>query len=170
MSIPLTIRTNNPGALRPISPDKWRGQTSIIKGAKGNFSVFSTPELGTRAFFVNARTQISRGNDTVEKFIYLYAPPSENLTENYVAAVAKKLGGRTTPISAKNKAQMFALAEAIFRMEAGPGSGWEKKFTPAVISAGWDLYLGKETGKVFNFGGALLIGAAAVLLYKYFKK
>jgi hypothetical protein len=64
---------------------------------------------------------------------------------------------------------MFALAEAIFQMEAGRGSGWEKKFTPAVISAGWDLYLGKETGKVFNFGGVILIGAA-VLLYKYFKK
>ena len=169
MSIPLTIRTNNPGALRPITPDKWRGQTSIIKGAKGEFSVFSTPELGVRAFFVNARTQISRGNNTVEEFIYLYAPPSENLTETYVAEVAKKLGGRTTPISSKNKAQMFALAAAIFRMEAGPGTGWEKKFTPAVIAAGWDLYQGKEPKKVFSFGGVILIGAA-VLLYKYFKK
>jgi len=64
---------------------------------------------------------------------------------------------------------MFALAQAIFRMEAGPGTGWEKKFTPAVIAAGWDLYQGKEEKKVFSFGGVILIGAA-VLLYKYFNK
>lgn len=171
MSTVLTIRANNPGALRPITPDKWRGQTSIIKGAKGEFSVFSTPELGVRAFFVNSRTQIKRGYDTVEKFIYLYAPPNENLTETYVARIAKALGGRTTPISYKNKAQMFALANAIFALEAGPGTGWEKKFTPAVIQAGWDLYQGKEVKRAFNFGGALLIAAAALFLYyKFLKK
>jgi hypothetical protein len=170
MATPLTIRSNNPGALRPITPDKWRGQTGIIKGAKGNFSVFSTPELGVRAFFVNARTQISRGNDTVEKFIYLYAPPNENLTETYVAKVAKALGGRNTPLSAKNKPQMLALANAIFAMEAGAGTGWEKKFTPKVISDGWDLYQGKEIKTVFNIGGAILLIAAALFLYYKFLK
>lgn len=170
MATPLTIRANNPGALRPINPP-WKGQTGTTPGAVGNFAIFQTPELGTRAFFVNARTQISRGNNTVEKFISIYAPPSENLTQVYIDRVAKQIGGRTTPLSAKNKAQMLALANAIFAMEAGAGSGWEKKFTPAVIEAGWNLYQGKEVKKVFNFGGAILLIAAALFLYyKFLKK
>jgi hypothetical protein len=187
MAKPLTIRANNPGALRPIKGG-WEGQTGTTPGASGLFAVFSSPEYGVRAFFLNARTQISRGNNTISKFLEIYAPEGENKTENYISFVSQRIGGnRDTKIDSANKEQMFTIARAIFEMESGVKSGWELIFNDKVLNKGWEMYLrylnnkevssapGKEVkdaeSNIFSKPYFIvLLAVAAVLLYKYFKK
>lgn len=145
MATPLTIRANNPGALRP-SKAPWVGQTGTTRGAVGYFVVFESPVYGVRAYFKNARTQIKNGFDTVESFITRYAPQTENDTNFYIGEVAKSLGARDTALNFQDKEQMIALAKVIFAVESGRRSGWEKTFTDEIISKGYDMAAETTTG------------------------
>lgn len=138
METPLTIRTNNPGALRPTK-DVWVGQTGKTAGAKGEFLTFESPVYGVRAYFKNAKTQIKRGNNTVKKFISIYAPQIENNTDFYISEVASVLGSPDTVLNFEDKKQMIALAKIIFSVEAGKRSGWEKTYTDAIIEKGYNM-------------------------------
>lgn len=178
MSTPLTIRANNPGALRPTK-DVWIGQTGTIKGAIGSFVTFESPVYGVRAFFKNAKTQINRGTNTVSQFITRYAPQTENDTNFYINEVAKTLGSKDTVLDFEDKAQMIALAKVIFAVESGRRSGWEKTFTDEIISKGYDMATDTTTTTPGTTPGKkkdnqiifyLLIVAALFLYFKFLKK
>lgn len=178
MATPLTIRANNPGALRP-SKEPWIGQTGTTPGAVGSFVVFESPVYGVRAFFKNARTQINRGFNTVETFITRYAPQTENDTNFYIGEVAKTLGARNTALDFQDKKQMIALAKVIFAVESGRRSGWEKTFTDDIISKGYDMAIEtttttpkdpKKKGEDSFLIYILLAAAAVFLYYKFIKK
>ena len=80
---------NNPGNLRFSSTIKWLGQT----GQQGGFCVFDTLHHGARALAIDLKNaqQIHHLN-TVARIITVYAPPNENDTKAYVAAVCKEMG------------------------------------------------------------------------------
>jgi hypothetical protein len=89
MTAPRGLRNNNPGNIR-LSTDKWQGQ---VPGEDDAFVTFATMAYGIRALVVLLRSYRSKyGLDTVRKIISRWAPPSENDTEAYVAAVCKPGG------------------------------------------------------------------------------
>ena len=47
---------------------------------------------GYRAAFVILATYLSRGDNTIEKIISRWAPPSENKTQTYISTVVKYSG------------------------------------------------------------------------------
>lgn len=90
-NLPLGLRNNNPGNIRPLGKNKiWLGQVGVNK----NFVVFSDVSYGIRAIAKNAITQITKnGKNTVQKYITAYAPPSDgNDTAKYIKSVSMALG------------------------------------------------------------------------------
>jgi len=84
---------NNPGNLRPA------GQAGVVGTNKG-YAVFSTPEAGWTALQRQIALNAARG-DTLQSFIYSYAPPSENQTSSYLSYLVSKLGvSPSTPLTA----------------------------------------------------------------------
>lgn len=86
-SDPVGLRNNNPGNLVKTA-NTWDGE---VKG-DGRFASFATPEHGLRALCKNLLAYNKRGYTTVEQIIGRWAPPNENDTAAYTAAVSKALG------------------------------------------------------------------------------
>lgn len=81
--LPLGLRQNNPGNLR-----SW-GDVERRNG----FASFGNMQEGLSAMAGNLLSYYrNRGLDTVQGIVGRYAPPSENDTGGYVAAIAKRLG------------------------------------------------------------------------------
>lgn len=84
------IRNNNPGNIRRTS-DQWIGM-SADQSSDPVFVVFDTPQYGIRALARVLRSYYDQGLTTVRAMITRWAPPSENDTDAYVAAVANYSG------------------------------------------------------------------------------
>lgn len=85
-STPRGIRLNNPGNI--VYGEQWRGMAADQKDPR--FITFLSPEYGIRALArVLLNYQRKHGLNTVEGIITRYAPPFENNTKAYVAAVAR---------------------------------------------------------------------------------
>ena len=117
-SLPIGLRNNNPGNLRPsIIP--WMGQT----GSNGGFCLFKDLSYGLRALAVDLSNKItSDGLDTIEDIITKYAPPSENDTESYILAVSDSTGWEPTDTIDFNSANLGNLMQAIIEHENGAAS------------------------------------------------
>lgn len=117
MKLPRGIANQNPGNLR-ITPTKWKGK--IVPSRDPEFETFASPEMGIRAMARDLLTGYRRGEDTVEKIIKAWAPPSENDTKAYVRMVAKAMGIRASEkIDVDDYATMSKLVRAIIRHENG---------------------------------------------------
>ena len=88
MKTPRGLRNNNPLNIRH-NADVFQGE---IKGNDKSFKTFSSMPYGYRAAFVTLGTYLSRGQNTIEKIIAKWAPPSENNTQEYISAVVKYSG------------------------------------------------------------------------------
>ena len=109
------IRNNNPGNIR--LGINWLGR--VIPGKDLSFVEFKTMPLGVRALYIDLINKHKSGLNTIQKVIYKYAPPSENLTDAYVAAVAQSMKiGATTPFAPTVK-NLNAFAKAIVKHENG---------------------------------------------------
>ena len=88
---PRGIRNNNPLNIRQTS-DKWQGLMPIQ--ADPAFFQFQSMEYGWRAAFrLLTRTYYEKYRlDTITKIIGRWAPPSENDTKAYIAAIARMTG------------------------------------------------------------------------------
>lgn len=84
--LPLGIRNNNPGNIRPGDP--WTGKV----GENAGFIVFRTLQLGIRALSMDLCNKYLKGYDTIREVLTRYAPTSENDTEKYIKSVAKSTG------------------------------------------------------------------------------
>jgi hypothetical protein len=74
---------------------------------------------GVRALYIDLINKHKSGLRTVQDIIYKYAPPSENLTGAYVAAVAESMNiGASTPFAPTLK-NLNAFAKAIVKHENG---------------------------------------------------
>lgn len=113
--LPIGLRNNNPGNIRP--GDNWKGMI----GTNGGFVVFSDCSWGIRAMAINIITQINNGYNTIEKLIYRWAPPADgNDTEAYVQTVSSYSGIPRTQVLQPNNTTLRKLMAAIMNEELGP--------------------------------------------------
>ena len=109
------IRNNNPGNIR--IGINWLGR--VVPGKDLSFVEFKTMPYGVRALYIDLINKHKSGLRTIRDIIYRYAPPSENLTDAYVAAVAQSMNiGASTPFAPTVK-NLNAFAKAIVKHENG---------------------------------------------------
>ena len=124
---PRGIRNNNPGNIR--WGDEWRGL--LVKAARTDkdFCQFVDLKWGIRALVIvlfNYRNKAGipgvggKGIDTIREIITRWAPPNENNTEAYIAAVAKSVGVLDDePMDLKDIFRCRFLVKAIILHENG---------------------------------------------------
>jgi hypothetical protein len=122
-------RNNNPGNIR-LSATRWQGQ---VDGTDPAFVTFDTPESGIRALAKLLKNyQTIHGLRTVRGIINRYAPPSENNTSAYVAAVSAALGvSPDAAIDLNNAGTLQQLVAAVITHENGRNT-----YAASTIAAG----------------------------------
>ncbi len=134
-TLPRGLRNHNPGNIR-ISTDRFLGE--IHPSADPAFKQFRTPAYGYRAMFVILRNYYKLyGLDTIRRIITRWAPPKENDTAAYIAAVSKLSGiAPDDPIRIDARRQMTAIVAAMSQVENGCPAN------PAEIANGWEILIG----------------------------
>lgn len=126
------MRNNNPGNIRHNS-DVYKGE---IRPSQDNaFKQFETMAYGYRALLRTLTTfQTKYHLQTIRQWISRWAPPSENNTEAYIAAVVRETGiTEDKAINVNNKQDMCAIAGAISKHENGVHAEMSD------VLAGWEL-------------------------------
>lgn len=156
---PLGLRNNNPGNLVDAGIS-WKG----LIGSNQGFCVFENCAWGIRALATDLRTDINQGQNTIAAIITEFAPPSENNTAAYIAAVASYTGiNPYTPLSA-DRMTLKRLVRAIMNVELG--ASYSALLTDADIDEGISLMSGTvPTGAMVGLGisGLVLIGAIVLV-------
>lgn len=124
------IRNNNPGNIR--KGIKWLGR--VEPGKDASFIEFKTMPYGIRALYIDLINKHKGGLKTVRDIIYRYAPSSENLTDAYVAFVAKEVGIPANAIFEPKTSTFKKFAAAVARYENGKDANL---ITTADWSSGW---------------------------------
>ncbi|KDD18693.1 hypothetical protein [Bordetella bronchiseptica] len=128
---PIGIRNNNPGNIRASGID-WEGAV----GEEGGFVKFDGPVSGGKALVRNLMAYNTKyGLNTVEGIIGRWAPPTENDTGSYVAAVAVGLGVEpNAPLDMRSPQVLGKLASLISRHE-NAGDRFEPGFFDTVAES-----------------------------------
>lgn len=131
---PRGIRNHNPGNIE--AGDPWVGAV----GSDGRFAIFDRPEHSIRALAKILLGYRSRhGLRTIREYINRWAPPVENDTAAYIAAVCAWCAAGPDddyPLTAESLAP---LVTAIIRHENG-----QQPYSPETIAAGIALALGLQ--------------------------
>ena len=110
------LRNNNPLNIRH-NEDVFQGE---INGNDKSFKTFSSLPYGYRAAFVTLATYLSRGWNTIEKIISIWAPAAENDTESYIAQVEKWSGvPRNRKLTAGDGPEYILIVAAMSFVENG---------------------------------------------------
>lgn len=125
------IRNNNPGNIDRKPNTHWVGM-SPDQSADSRFVVFSAPEYGIRAMARILRNYRDRGLVTVSHMISTWAPPKENNTAAYIAAVSAETG--LSPMDVVTDDDLPAFIAAIIRHENG-----QQPYDTATIERGIEL-------------------------------
>ena len=112
------IRNNNPGNIR--IGINWLGR--VVPGKDLSFIEFRTMPFGVRALYIDLINKHKSGLRTVQDIIYKYAPPSENLTGAYVAAVAQDMKIPATQVFSPTAKNFTTFVKAIVKHENGKDS------------------------------------------------
>jgi hypothetical protein len=105
---------------------------------------FKTMPYGIRALYIDLINKHKGGLRTIQSIIYRYAPPSENLTDAYVASVSKQIGipatavfEPTLPILKNSPLQLRAMKTATTPIELHQhnGRGWNMALQRPDISS-----------------------------------
>ena len=128
------LRNNNPGNIR-LGSFRYKGEKA--ESGDSAFRQFESIEWGYRAMFVLLHTYATkRGCHTLRTMIERYAPPTENLTENYIRRVAHATHlSPDESISTLDGAVMTAVVAAMSEVENGV------KADMAAIWRGWELFI-----------------------------
>lgn len=118
MADPRGLRNRNPGNIRHGAVT-WQGAAK--EQPDPAFVTFTSDQFGIRALAKVLLTyQNQRDLDTVRKIIGRWAPPNENDTEAYVAAVANGMAvGPDQPLDIDAVGMMLPLVKAIIAHENG---------------------------------------------------
>lgn len=134
--IPRGIRNNNPLNIRKGS--NWKGERP--NQTDKAFEEFISLEWGIRAAFKLLRNHISgfKGTrpkmNTYRKIITMWAPPSENATEEYINYVCRQCQAQPSDIiDPDNRKQMVWLAREMAFVECGQYIDLQK------FESAWDL-------------------------------
>jgi hypothetical protein len=109
------IRNNNPGNIR--LGINWLG--AVVPGKDVSFVEFRTMPYGVRALYIDLINKHKSGLRTIRDIIYRYAPPSENLTDAYVAAVAQDMKIPATQVFSPTAKNFTTFVKAIVKHENG---------------------------------------------------
>lgn len=92
--LPRGYRNNNPGNMRPLRGDTWKGEIAPdVDPSMGSYSRFSAPEFGIRAMIRDVRSKRRRGLDTIQKIMDVYAPRADdNDPKAYARQVCARIG------------------------------------------------------------------------------
>lgn len=112
--LPIGLRNNNPGNIRP--GDQWQGMI----GENGGFVVFKDVSWGLRAMAIDLRTKINKGYNTINSIITRWAPPSENDTAAYIRNVEYTTGWDANRVLPANTETYQRMIRAIMNVELGP--------------------------------------------------
>lgn len=110
------IRDKNPGNIRPSNKYTWNGQVGVEEG----YCVFVDMEHGIRAMTKDIISKINRGLNTIEKYIPVYAPNSDNNnTEGYIKRVADRSGIKRDTLLLVDYPTLRSLVYEHIQIEAG---------------------------------------------------
>lgn len=123
------IRNNNPGNIEYNAKNNWRGQV----GSDGRFVIFDSPLNGLRASAKLLKNKMKAGKTTIGELIASWAPPHENNTAAYIAAVARAVGVDSR--ASLTAAHIPALLKAIVRHENGGNPYSDELIQQAVAAA-----------------------------------
>lgn len=158
-SVPLGLRNNNPGNL--VTGINWQG----LIGSNGRFCVFENIAWGIRALATDLRTDINQGQNTIAAIITEFAPPSENNTAAYIAAVASSTGINPYSALTADRNTLKKLVRGIMNVELG--ANYSAMLTDADIFEGIDLMSGGVPPVAvvgLGISGLVLIGAIYLLV------
>jgi hypothetical protein len=127
-NLPLGLRNNNPGDERP--GDNWQGMIGTNEG----FIVFQDISWGIRAMAQDLLNKINKGENTITEIITIYAPPSENDTAAYIAAVSADMGVDPNQVLSMDTSTFHNLIRAIMNHELG--DSYSAMITDADIDQG----------------------------------
>lgn len=114
--VPRGIRNNNPGNLNFAHQDKAHLERGV---PHPRFAAFPTMSDGYAALIKQLALYFSRGVNTVQKIIGLWAPPNENATTAYAAYVAKSMAVKPDTVLACSPSNLAHIAQAICHYENG---------------------------------------------------
>lgn len=114
----LGIRLRNPLNIRHNSRNRWVGLSHRTPSVKG-FCHFLHFDYGYRAAIVLLKNYIRRGFDTPTDIIMRWAPPSENNTVLYLAAVCGRARLLPTQRLRIEGTDIAHLVSAMARQETG---------------------------------------------------
>lgn len=109
-------RNNNPGN---IEDGRFARSIPGYVGSDGRFARFATPEAGWTAMEHLVGGKVRRGKNTLSSLISSWAPPSENNTGAYIAAVSRATGIPSN--AAINPSQISSIAKAMAAHEGFKG-------------------------------------------------
>lgn len=128
------IRNNNPGNIRWTAKDHWRG---TVGQDEDGYLKFESPEMGIRAMAIVLRNYgVLHDLHTVKDIITRWAPPEENDTASYIAAVSKALGTSPTQVLRLNGTLLFLLLRAIIHHENGKDIYSDAQLVNGIAEAG----------------------------------
>jgi hypothetical protein len=166
------LRNNNPGNI-DRNATRWQGMADDQSGDP-RFVVFKTPQYGIRAI---ARLMLTYQNQyglkTVRALINRWAPPVENNTSAYVAAVASGVGvGPDDPIDVDTTEVMLPLVKAIILHENGQNPYPDATILEGLHMAGIADAKPKPLAKQNTFqaqvgAGVAVVGAAGAQVSQY---
>lgn len=162
------VKRNNPGNIRKSASFAWQGEQPGIK--PGAYVIFDTLVNGYRAMIKLLRNYVLKGQDTLPKILYKWAPPSDNNpTENYIDFVVGKTGiGRDDVIKSTDAEKITLIAWAMSLFEHGmKGTNEEIR---AALNEAKKKFFGlvetvKEQIKENPKKSLLLVTAIAALIY-----
>jgi hypothetical protein len=164
--LPLGLRNNNPGNIRPLSKQKYIGQV----GTNGGFIVFDSLQHGIRAMLVDINNKRKRGLDTIEKIISVWAPPQDNNdTRSYINTVSKLSGIPSSEIIS-TPGELGSIVLAMIYVENGNIAA--KYVTPEHIREAASMVNIKSVAKVAGGGfiGLFILSGFLALIYYGSKK
>lgn len=117
MSDPRGIRLNNPGNLKKVEGKLFLGE--VHPSRDPIFREFETLYYGTRALMKQVIKLVLSGNIFIPDLIHVWAPHSENDTDEYVNAVCEWTSMTPVTVIAVRESHITPICRAICRMEQG---------------------------------------------------
>lgn len=133
---PLTIKTNNPGA---ITDGPWARRQPGYLTNDGDFAVFSSPAAGAAAQLALLGNYVDSGHNTISSIIDKWAPQATNSpgsTGDYIAYVANRTGLDPNQPIPPGKLQDVANAQ----------TEWESGLKPGGFTAPANGVIGSDNG------------------------
>ena len=135
-ALPRGLRNHNPGNIRRSPGVRYRGER--IPSDDPDFRQFEAPEWGYRALFVLLYTYGRRyGLRTPRQLVTRWAPPAENDTAGYVAALCRRAElDPDAPLDLLDGSVMRPFAAAMSAVENGRAAD------SGAVARGWELFFG----------------------------